>query len=87
MPQLVDDSSPMMILPENHFAILIDEKSFGRFRDEVDKYPEIKTLYFVTDSDAGYREMISGYKHLDTFQLYRDYLDNFRINTDRKSVV
>lgn len=82
-PQLNDDKARMMILPENQFAILMDEKCFQEFDAEVQKHPEIQTIYIVTDSEAGYREMISGYSGKDTFQLYRDYLDNFRINTGR----
>lgn len=82
-PQLEDDKVHMMVLPENQFAILIDEKRFQEFDAEVQKHPEIQTIYIVTDSEAGYREMISGYAGKDTFQLYRDYLDNFRINTGR----
>ena len=82
-PLLEDDKSYMMILPENRFAILIDEKHFQEFDVEVQKHPEIQTVYIVTDSEAGYREMISGYGDKDTYQLYRDYLDNFRINTGR----
>ena len=46
--------------------------------------PEIETVYIVTDSNAGYREMIAGLKAENTYQLYRDYLDNFRINVGRK---
>ena len=82
-PQLEDDKAHMMVLPENQFAILMDEKRFAEFDAEVQKHPEIQTIYIVTDSEAGYREMISGYAGKDTFQLYRDYLDNFRINTGR----
>ena len=82
-PLLEDDKSYMMIFPENRFAILIDEKNFQEFDDEVKKHQEIQTIYIVTDSEAGYREMISGYGDKDTYQLYRDYLDNFRINTGR----
>ena len=82
-PLLEDDKSYMMILPENRFAILIDEKHFREFDEEVQKHPEIQAIYIVTDSEAGYREMISGYSDKNTFQLYRDYLDNFRINTGR----
>ena len=82
-PVLEEDVKYMKILPENSFAILIDEKHFQEFNDEVLKYPEIKTIYIVTDSEAGYREMIAGYGDKDTYQLYRDYLDNFRINTGR----
>jgi adenine-specific DNA-methyltransferase len=80
-PELVDESADMVILPENRFAILIDERHFAEFEVQVACHPEIDTLYFVTDSDAGYREMISKYQTKETFQLYKDYLDNFRINT------
>ena len=82
-PKLDDDKAYMRVLPENEFAILIDEKHFQEFNNEVNNHPEIQTIYIVTDSEAGYREMISGYAGKDTFQLYRDYLDNFRINTGR----
>ena len=82
-PHLEDDKVRMLVLPENQFAILMDEKHFQEFDAKVQKYPEIQTIFIVTDSEAGYREMISGYAGKDTFQLYRDYLDNFRINTGR----
>lgn len=82
-PQLHDEKEKMLILPENQFAILMDEKHFVEFDVEVQKHHEIQTIYIITDSEAGYREMISGYAGKDTFQLYRDYLDNFRINTGR----
>lgn len=82
-PKLEGDKIHMKVLPENQFAILMDEKYFPEFDAEVQKHPEIQTIYIVTDSEAGYREMISGYSGKDTFQLYRDYLDNFRINTGR----
>lgn len=82
-PKFEDSKAYMQILPENRFAILIDERHFQEFHEEVNKYPEIKTIYIVTDSEAGYREMIAGYGDKETFQLYRDYLDNFRINTGR----
>ena len=82
-PELSDDKAYMQVLSENKFAILIDEKHFQEFDEEVQKHPEIQTIYIVTDSEAGYREMVSGYSDKDTYQLYRDYLDNFRINTGR----
>lgn len=74
----------MMVLPENRFAVLIDEKYYLEFITELDKNPEIKTVYIVTDSEAGFRDMISGLEDKDTYQLYRDYLDNFRINSVRR---
>ena len=74
----------MMICEENHFAVLIDETAFAPFADRVNDLSIIRTIYIVTDSSAGYREMISGLKAENTYQLYRDYLDNFRINVGRK---
>lgn len=73
----------MIILHENRFAILINERCFSDFSAQVDLLPEIRTLYFVTDSEAGYREMISSFEDRKTYQLYRDYLDNFRISVGR----
>ena len=82
-PKLDDTRRYMHILPQNKLAILLDEKHFQEFDTEIQKHPEICTIYIVTDSEAGYREMIAGYGDKYTFQLYRDYLDNFRINTGR----
>ena len=82
-PKIQEEKTNMLILPENKFAVLMNEKHFQKFDTEVQKHPEIQTIYIVTDSEAGYREMITGYGEKDTYQLYRDYLDNFRINTER----
>lgn len=84
-PEIAGETIPeMMILPENKFAVLINERFYIDFIAELDKYPEIKTVYIVTDSEAGYRDMITGLEDKDTYQLYRDYLDNFRINSVRR---
>ncbi|MBR5693194.1 MAG: site-specific DNA-methyltransferase [Fibrobacter sp.] len=72
-----------IILPENRFAVLIDENAFHPFSKELAKAPEIDVAYIVTDSERGYRQMISKLNIETTFQLYRDYLDNFRINKAR----
>ena len=83
-PEIGENDDPdMLILPDNKMAILVEEFSFPKFEAEVLKHPEIKTVFIVTDSESGYREMIKGFEGIETFQLYRDYLDNFRINTGR----
>lgn len=74
----------LLILPENKLAVLIDERYYMEFVEELDKNPEIETIFIVTDSDAGYRDMIIGMEDKNTYQLYRDYLDNFRINSARR---
>lgn len=73
----------MLVLPENHFAVLTDESAFEQFAAQVNAHPEIETAYLITDYEAGYRAMSRKLQVARTFQLYRDYLDNFRINTGR----
>lgn len=82
-PTISEDIPDMLILPENKFAVLIDEMSYMTFEKQIAEHPEIKTIYIVTDSESGYREMIAAFEGKNTYQLYRDYLDNFRINTGR----
>lgn len=83
-PVLVDQKVPeYMVLPENRMAILNDNSYFKRFAEEVGNALEIETVYLVTDSDADYRSMSKGLNVKQTYQLYRDYLDNFRINSRR----
>lgn len=70
----------MMVCSENKFAVLIDELYYKEFAEELDKNSDIETVYIVTDSESGYREMAAHLKVKKSYQLYRDYLDNFRIN-------
>lgn len=80
-PQLDGEKTPqMLVLPENRFAVLTDEKAFGDFLDKVEKTDAVRTVYLVVDSESMYREMAHCFPRRETFQLYRDYLDNFRIN-------
>lgn len=83
-PQLDTEELPsLLIVPENHFAVLLDETYYLEFDAQLMKYPEIKTVYIITDSESAYRNMIQDYECKECYQLYRDYLDNFRINTGR----
>lgn len=74
---------PYIILPENHFAVLIDEKFFSEFEPKVNAEKEIWTAYIVTDFEKGFKSMTKSLNVKKSYQLYRDYLDNFRINTER----
>lgn len=83
-PTFESDTLPdMLILPENKTAVLIDEIYYSEFDAQLDQHPEIQTVFIVTDSESAYRSMIRTYDGKDCYQLYRDYLDNFRINTGR----
>ena len=74
---------PMLVLPQNRMAILLDEIYYLEFDKKLSEHPEIQTIFIVTDSESAYREMVCTYNDKDCYQLYRDYLDNFRINTGR----
>ena len=83
---IIDDHIPdMMILPENKMAILNNENRFGEFADQLAQYPEIEVVYLVTDYESSFVAMTQNLEGKLTYQLYRDYLDNFRINAGRNS--
>lgn len=83
-PVLEGEELPdMLVLPKNKMAVLIDEIFYPEFEQQLTQHPEIQTVFIVTDSETAYREMIRAYEGKDCYQLYRDYLDNFRINTGR----
>lgn len=77
------DLPDMLIFDENGFAVLLNEHCFSAFCQRVNDNASIKAVFIVTDSLSGYREMISHLKEKKSYQLYSDYLDNFRINTGR----
>jgi len=73
----------MLILPDNSFAVLLDEMMFAEFVKAMAAHPNIRTIFFITDSGKSFREMSDVFPQATTYQLYRDYLDNFRINIGR----
>ncbi|MBQ7037361.1 MAG: site-specific DNA-methyltransferase [Clostridia bacterium] len=83
---VVDATVPdMLILPENKMAILNDENQFGVFAEKLAEHPEIDVVYLVTDYEGSFVAMTRELPGKTTYQLYRDYLDNFRINAGRNS--
>lgn len=75
----------MLILPDNKMAILNDENQFGEFAEQLAQHPEIEVVYLVTDYESSFVAMTQVLEGKKTYQLYRDYLDNFRINAGRNS--
>ena len=73
----------MLVLPENKMAILKNEAAFAVFKDQVKARPEIRTVYLVTDFEPAYKSMAKAFHGCKTYQIYRDYLDNFRLAKTR----
>lgn len=85
-PEIENNEVPdMLILPQNGFAILVDETKFAEFTEKLSEEDSINVVYFVTNSEAAFREMASGIKINNTYQLYRDYIDNFVLGSRRDS--
>ena len=83
-PELKSDNLPdWLIFPENKMAVLIDDNQYLAFKEEIEKISGIETLYIITDFEREYAIMANELGIPNTFQLYRDYLDNFRINHSR----
>lgn len=83
-PIMNDANFPnMLILPKNKFAVLINENVFSAFEEELAKHPEIQTVFLSTDYEVNYRSMVKNLNVANTYQLYRDYLDHFRLNRGR----
>ncbi len=69
---------------DSTYAVLFRESRFRQFREALAKRPDVTHAWLVTDSDEAFSEMsaiLPG--HLKLSMLYRDYLRNFRINTDK----
>ncbi|MBT1035460.1 site-specific DNA-methyltransferase [Canibacter sp. lx-45] len=83
-PRLNSDELPsILVFPENGFAILLDELIFPEFIDKVNAEDAVEHIFIVTDSIGGFKEMASHLQAENVYQMYRDYLDNFRINIGR----
>lgn len=83
-PNIQDEYIPdMLIFSQNQFAVLFNENAFFTFEKKVNQLDEIKTVYIATDYEVNYRSMIRNLNATTTYQLYRDYLDHFRINNGR----
>jgi adenine-specific DNA-methyltransferase len=78
-----DDSASFLIPEVSPFAVLLDERCYREFREELcENGDHIRAIFLVTDSSDSFREMASGLAvKTKTRQLYRSYLENFRINT------
>lgn len=72
-----------LILIENKMAILTEEWAYAKFMDEMNDRQDIKTVFLVVDSEIGFREMAAPLKWAKTYQLYKDYLENFTINYEK----
>lgn len=83
-PELSSEQIPdMLILPENKFAVLINENAFASFVEKLAEHPEVQTVFLATDYEVNYQSMVKNLNVTEAYQLYRDYIDHFRLNRGR----
>lgn len=71
---------------QSPFGVLLQEQHFRAFRAELHRRPDITHVFLVTDSPEAFREMVGELSDkLKCYQLYKSYLENFRINMERSS--
>jgi adenine-specific DNA-methyltransferase len=64
------------------FAVLIKEKEFRAFREALAERKDIEWIFIVTDSEENFGMMRRTLgRKFHCVQLYKNYLENFRINT------
>lgn len=75
-------NSPWYLLKQSPFAVLLQEKQFHAFRTKLSDRGDITLIFLVTDSDESFSQMRRSLgARYECVQLYRSYLENFRINT------
>jgi adenine-specific DNA-methyltransferase len=79
--ELSQGTGKWFIPKANPFAVLLKEDAFAEFLTKLAERPDSNYAFLVTDSTEAFREMAAelgrGYKSI---QLYRSYIDTFRIN-------
>ncbi len=73
------------LIPDaNPFAVLMRETRFREFLAKLEGRNDLTHVFLVTNSDKAFHDMKADLpEHLTAVQLYKSYLDNFKINTQR----
>jgi adenine-specific DNA-methyltransferase len=78
------DRKDYSLPPGSTYAVLFREAKFRRFQEALARSPAVTHVWLVTDSEEAYAEMRAALPAgMAVSMLYRDYLRNFRINTER----
>jgi adenine-specific DNA-methyltransferase len=83
-PRHCSPNGPWVMPADSSFGVLIDPDHFSGFRRQLQSRPDVTHVWIVTDDDQAFARMrseISGAVRVR--MLYREYLRNFAINTDR----
>jgi adenine-specific DNA-methyltransferase len=75
-------SQAWFIPKQSPFAVLVKEKEFRTFREKMAERKDIEWVFLVTDSEDNFGLMRRALgRKFQCVQLYKSYLENFRLNT------
>lgn len=84
-PELEGGEIPeILLLEDNSMAILTDEEVYVDFRKLMAGREDIKSIFIVTNSEDAFMSMAKPFGWAQCYQLYKDYLENFSINYERR---
>jgi len=84
-PELEGSEIPeILLLEDNSMAILTDEEVYVDFRKLMAGREDIKSIFIVTNSEDAFMSMAKPFGWAQCYQLYKDYLENFSINYERR---
>ena len=76
-------SQAWFIPKKSPFAVLLKEKEFTAFRTKLAERQDIRWVFLVTDSEENFATMRRKLGHrIECMQLYKSYLETFRLNTN-----
>lgn len=80
------DAHVHWLIPEGcPFAVLMREGRFREFLAKIEGRADLTHVFLVTNSDSAFHDMQDDLpEHIEAVQLYKNYLDNFKINTQRR---
>lgn len=84
LPDAPDPHAPWLIPADCPFAVLIQEKRFKEFHRHVEGRDDLTHVFIVTDSSDTFYRLKKEFDVPHVRQLYKDYLDNFKINLGKE---
>lgn len=83
LPDAPDPHASWMIPADCPFAVLIQERRFKDFHRHIEGRDDLTHVFIVTNSRDTFHNLREEIKGPHVVQLYRDYLQNFKINTGK----
>lgn len=82
---LAPDPHAHWLMPEGcTFVVLMRESRFREFLAKIEGRIDLTHAFLVTNSDSAFHDMRDDLpEHIEAVQLYKSYLDNFKINTQQ----